>query len=295
MQLTKPERNKFDAKKIEQLILSESRFITNLLTISAIPERRDAEEDEESDPNNPQKRPLLLNGGDKKTRATSLHELEERLKAITSKKKLSYKEKLAKKNLKNRMKKKSKQDVRNAELKLKRAAKQTVKNEEIKPDTNTPEVSNEKKPVFNSENKLVFSKIDFANLGKKKVKKQEKDPEKLLNKLKEQKSKLEQLEQSGETHKVLEIKEKTAWKNALAKAEGQKVKDDPILLKKSVDKKEQKIRSSKKKWEARIQGVQKSKDEKQKKRKENIDKRKKDKKVKKLKGAAKRGKIIPGF
>lgn len=222
--------------------------------------------------------------------------MEERLKSITSKKKLSYKEKLTKKGLKNRLKKKNKQDIRNANLKLERAAKLTVKTE---PSDNNPETQNNtqevKKPVFNSENKLVFSKIDFANLGKKKVKKVEKDPEKLLKKLNEEKSRLEQLESAGETSKVVEIKEKAAWKNALAKAEGEKVKDDPILLKKSVVKKEQKVRSSKKKWEARIEGVKKAKDDRQKKRKENIDKRKKQKKVKQLKSAAKRGKIIPGY
>jgi len=116
-----------------------------------------------------------------------------------------------------------------------------------------------------------------------------------LKKFNEEKSKLDRLEESGETHKVVQIKEKTAWKNALAKAEGRKVKDDPILLKKSVLKKEQKVRSSKKKWEARIKGVEKAKDDRQKKRAGNIDKKKKEKKVKKLKTAAKRGKIIPGF
>lgn len=238
--------------------------------------------------------PSLPNNANKKPRAKSLQELEERLKAITSKKKLTYKEKLAKKGLKNRMKKKNKQDVRNAKSKLERAAKSIVKSEN-ETENITETQSKDKKPVFNSDNKIVFSKIDFANLGKKKVKKQEQDPEKLLKKLTEEKNILEKLEQSGETHKVVQIKEKTAWKNALAKAEGQKVKDDPILLKKSVQKKEQKVRSSKKKWEARITGVQKGKDEKQKKRTENIEKRKKEKKNKKLKSAAKRGKIIPGF
>lgn len=36
------------------------------------------------------------------------------------------------------------------------------------------------------------------------------------------------------------MKEKLAWKNVLNKAEGQKVKDDPILLKKSIKKMVQK-------------------------------------------------------
>lgn len=190
------------------------------------------------------------------------------------------------------MKKKNKQDERNAKQKLIRAAnltKKDIKTEESDQQPNTV------KPVFNSEDKIVFSKFDFANLGKKRHKNQEKDPKKLLQKLEEQKDKLQKLEESGETEKVIEIKEKTAWKNALAKSEGVKVKDDPTLLKKSVKKKEQKQRSSKNKWERRLQGVQKAKEERQQKRSENIVKRKKEKKNKKLKAASKRGRIIPGF
>lgn len=225
----------------------------------------------------------------KKTRAQSLQELESRLKAIVSKKKLSYKDKLAKKGLKKRMKKKNKQDVRNAQSKLERNAKLALKQE-----NESVEVT-ETKPVFNTDNNIVFSKIDFADVGKKKVKKQEKDPKKLLDKMAEEKTKLVELEKTGDISKVVQIKEKAAWKNALAKAEGQKVRDDPILLKKSVNKKEQKVRASKKKWDARIHNVEKAKNERQTKRTENIEKKKKQKKVKKLKAASKRGKVIPGF
>lgn len=236
--------------------------------------------------------------GKKTTRAKSLEELQQRLQAITSKKKLTYKEKLTKKGLKNRMKKKNLQDERNAKKKLLRASKLMEKNEangqEVK--TENEKDTSTQPPIFNKEDKMVFSKIDFANLGKpnKKVKK-EKDPKKLLQQIENEKEKLEKLKESGEIEKAIEIKEKTAWKNALAKASGEKVKDDPILLKKSLKKQEQKQRSSKKKWEQRIQGVEKAKEEKQKKRQENIQKRKKEKKTKKLKTAAKRGKIIPGL
>ncbi|KAL1492210.1 hypothetical protein ABEB36_012692 [Hypothenemus hampei] len=285
------QEGKFDQKKIEQLLVKENRFVLNLLSIAGVPERRNYDEDDIEDEQNKFKPHPINVEENKKSRAKSLHELEERLKTITSKKKLSYKDKLMKKGLKNRMKKKNKQDSRNAKLKLERAVKSQTKSEHSQGECKTEE----KKPIFNSENKMVFSKIDFDEVGKKTGKKQEKDPEKILKKLTEEKSKLQELEMSGETKKVVEMKEKVAWKNALAKAQGQKVKDDPELLKKSLTRKEQKVRSSKKKWEARITGVKKAKEEKQKKRSENIAKRKKDKKVKKLKNAAKRGKIIPGF
>lgn len=229
-------------------------------------------------------------------RAKSISELQERLQAIRSKKKLTYKEKLVKKGLKNRMKKKSKQDERNAKQKLIRANKlatNEVKNENVE---NTEKHIQEKKPVFNNENKMVFSKFDFTELGnKQKKKKQPKDPKKILEIIEKQKEKVNNLLESGETKKAIEIKEKSVWKNALAKATGEKVKDDPDLLKKSIRKQSQKKNVSKKKWEARIESVKNAQEERQKKRSENIAKRKKDKKLNKLKKAAKKGKIVPGL
>lgn len=66
--------------------------------------------------------------------------------------------------------------------------------------------------------------------------KAEKDPKKILENLKQQEERLKQLEEKEDSSKVKEIKEKIAWKNVLQKAEGQKVKDDPILLKKTIKK-----------------------------------------------------------
>lgn len=224
----------------------------------------------------------------KTTRAKSLTELQARLEAIKkSKKKMSYKDKLLQKGVKNRMRKKSRQDEKNAKQKLIRAAK--LEETDVNPE------SSESKPTFNSDNKIVFSKIDFSNVGKKKNKKTEKDPKKILKNLERENEKMNKLEAEGNKDKAIELKEKQAWKNALSKAQGEKVKDDPILLKKSVKKLEQMKKSSQKKWEKRIENVNKQKEERQKKRTENIQKRKKEKKLNKLKKAAKRGKVIPGF
>lgn len=52
--------------------------------------------------------------------------------------------------------------------------------------------------------------------------------------MKHQEKKLNQLQETNSTNRAQEIKEKMAWKNILQKAEGQKVKDDPILLKKTI-------------------------------------------------------------
>ncbi|XP_050507190.1 surfeit locus protein 6 homolog [Diabrotica virgifera virgifera] len=288
---------KLDIRKVEQCLRTENKFISELLKRSCIPERKDFDASDEEVETTTSKLPF--DASNKKTsRAESLVELQQRLDAIKGKKKQTYKEKLTKKGLKNRLKKKTQQDQRNAEKKLQRAAQLTLK-QEVKSENGEVKVETQeevhKKPVFNKEDKIVYSKIDFDTLGRQKKVKKEKDPKKLLEKLEKQKENIEKLKESGNIEKAIEIKEKSQWKNALAKAEGQKVKDDPYLLAKSVKKQEQKQRSTKKKWEQRQQKVEKAKKDKQQKRTDNIAKRKKEKKTKKLKQAVKKGKVIPGY
>lgn len=289
MQLIK---SNFNIKHIEECLMTENKFITDILKRSCIPERKEFENsDNEEDRNDEEKVPFNTHLN-KKQRAKSLFELQQRLNAVKGKKKQTYKEKLTKKGLKNRLKKKTQQDQRNADKKLERAAilsTKTVKSEENGIDQNT------KIKVFNKEDKIVFSKIDFDNPNKFQKGKPKKDPKELLQQLEKHKETIQKLKDSGETEKVVEIKEKVAWKNALAKAGGEKIKDDPILLKKSVKKKEQKQRSSKKKWEQRNKNVETAKNEKQAKRNENLMKRKKDKNTKKMKKAVKKGKVIAGY
>ena len=66
------------------------------------------------------------------------------------------------------------------------------------------------------------------------------------------------MEQSGEKERVEEIKEKDAWQSALAKAGGEKVKNDVDLLKRTLKRKENKKKDRVlKKWESRLDNVQK--------------------------------------
>lgn len=237
-----------------------------------------------------------VNEFNKKSRAQSLTELQERLQNVRSKKKLDYKDKLIKQGLKNRLKKKTRKQERKMNKKLIQTAK--VHDGTIKKENGTIEPSQAKttKPIFNREGKMVFSKFDFSGIGQKyEFKKVENDPKKILNTLEKQREKLIELEQKGEKGRADEIREKLAWKAALAKSEGAKIKDDPFLLKKTIKKQEQQLKSSNNKWKARQDRVQKAKDAKQHKRTENLDKRKKEKKIKKMKKAVKKGKIIPGF
>lgn len=101
-------------------------------------------------------------------RARSIAELEDKLEKIKSLNKFSFKNKLQKKSLSSKLNKKIKKRERINKTKVKpnvdrpfsEMTNQQKKSEE-KPNINIA------KPVFNNEGKLVFSKFDFANVGKK--------------------------------------------------------------------------------------------------------------------------------
>ena len=75
---------------------------------------------------------------------------------------------------------------------------------------------------------MVFSKFDFtASDGSNKEKKQPGlDAKSALARLEAQKEMVRSLAATGKTDRVKKIEEKTAWKAALDKAEGVKLKDD---------------------------------------------------------------------
>jgi hypothetical protein len=154
----------------------------------------------------------------------------------------------------------------------------------------------QQKKVYNEEGKMVFSKFDFTAPDESKDgAKQKVDPKSALAKLKAHKEKIKSLEKIGKTERVKNLESKTAWKTALDKAEGVKVKDDAGLLKKSIKRIDQRKKSTKKKWADREEGVEKRKTFTQDKRAENIKKRKDGVKKTKDKKMAKRGRTVPGF
>jgi len=286
----------FNRKNVETILKRENKFITELLDILPLPNVVEQPDDDVLLENTKAKRryPQIPNKP-KPARAKSIVELQSRLADISSRKRLSYKEKLLKKTIKTKIKRKGKQNQRNADKKLERVQKELANEVNVKPENSTEAAAPENSQSEGGD-RMVFSKFDFSGLGKKpKGKKEKHDPQKMLQDLQKQKEKVNQLRESGDVEKAIMINEKTAWKNALAKAQGEKVKDDEQLLAKTIQKREQQRQKSKKKWEARQEGVKKAKDERQQKRQENIDKRKKTKKVNKMKKAVKRGKIIPGF
>lgn len=287
----------FNANLARQMLQRENEFISNVFSKMPLPLSEIADQTQEFQDGDKvvSKVKLFSRRGETSKRAQSYKELQAKLEGLKNVKKLEHKQKLLKKNLKNRIKKKSKKDERLTKKLVKVEPSAAGSTKIKKEDAEMPKAPRPK-PVFNSEGKMVFSKFDFSEIGtKKKPPRNEKDPRKILQQLQEKKEKIKELEHIGDKEKAVEMKEKEAWKSALARASGEKVKDDPALLKKTIKKKEQLKRRSGKKWEARLQGVQKAMKERQDKRQENILKRKKDKKLNKLKKSSKKGRVIPGL
>ncbi|XP_034840982.1 surfeit locus protein 6 homolog [Maniola hyperantus] len=283
----KPVKN----RQLKADLQKELHFVKNLFKMFSLPLQKKGDNDNQMDIEVTNK---TKQDEEKQLpkRAHSILELEEKLEKIKSESNYNLKTKLAKKSLTSKLNKKIKKRER---VKLNKhkvhAALESSEVKETKIKQKEKNV-NTAKPIFNSEGKLVFSKFDFAKLGERDTSnKSQKDPKKILDNLKQQEEKLQKLAEV-DSEKAKELKEKAAWKNILQKAEGEKVKDDTTLLKKSIKKMEQKKKVSQKKWEGRIQNVEKKKEERQNKRKENISKKKKEKKAKVVKAAVKRGRVV---
>ena len=153
-----------------------------------------------------------------------------------------------------------------------------------------------KKPGVKTPKGVVFSKFDFKDEVKSsKDPKKNLDPQAALNKLKKNKEKIKMWEEKGRSDKASKIENNIAWDNALKKAQGEKVKDDVSLLKKSIKKQKQIKTSSKKKWEKRADEVKNKESAFVEKRETNLNKRIKEKKDKKMKKLAAKGRHVPGF
>ncbi|KAI1317701.1 hypothetical protein EDD11_008007 [Mortierella claussenii] len=139
-----------------------------------------------------------------------------------------------------------------------------------------------------------FSKFEFDGLQKKK--RGPTDAQGQLKMVEAHKEKLAAL-QAADPEKASALKEKDTWKKALQLAQGEKVKDDVKLLKKTIKREETFKKKSSKEWGERKSTVSKAKDQKQKKREENLKSRidaaknkgKKEDKKKGGKGGASKG------
>lgn len=177
------------------------------------------------------------------------------------------------------------------EMKAKNRQKKTTVQSEAK--DSVKESSSPNKTILNDNGEVVFSKFDF--MEKKKGTKhgsKEKRYSKLLAKAEAEKKKLATL-QTEDAEKAKELKDKDLWNKALQKAEGVKLYDDPKLLKKSMKRRDQEKKKSRKQWKERMDYQKKQIEEKQKLRMSHVKERIEAKKAKKL-GKGKK-KHRPGF
>lgn len=120
------------------------------------------------------------------------------------------------------------------------------------------------------------------------------DPKTALLKLQNQKKRLAGLDEE----KRKDIEEKEAWLTARRRAEGERIRDDEAVLKKSIKRKERGKKKSEKEWKDRKVAVEMGIKARQKKRTENLQKRRDEKKSGKggkKKGGPTKKKSRPGF
>eukprot|EP01123_Difflugia_compressa_P007573 TRINITY_DN2061_c0_g1_i3.p1 TRINITY_DN2061_c0_g1~~TRINITY_DN2061_c0_g1_i3.p1 ORF type:complete len:373 (+),score=122.65 TRINITY_DN2061_c0_g1_i3:30-1148(+) len=148
--------------------------------------------------------------------------------------------------------------------------------------SNTPTTKSKPNTPKNSDDSTIehFSKFDFSSgvpvptylQNKRKPSKAQ-----LLKKVQEQKKILHELHGTEEGDALAR---QEAWDTMKKKAQGEKIKNDPEKLKKSIKRDMQQKKKSKREWDQRVSLQKKSQKEAQKKRQENIEKlkeRKRDK------------------
>jgi len=302
----KSEVSKKDGKSIarscKQRLQADHDYIVSFLDALHIPNHRkneeeDFEEDDDGVETKEEKEKRIKPGGT--SRATSSQELRDRLQAKLEElrgRKLGVFESKRQKKLKRKIAGIEKKKIADQELKQKLMTigknagnLNKVINKEV--ESMGAKVS---KPGVKTEKGVVFSKFDFKDDMIPEEAKKNLDPKQALNKLKKNQEKIKLWEEKGKLEKAKTIENNIAWDNALGKAQGEKVKDDEYLLKKSIKKQEQIKKSKKKKWEARADGVKAKGAAAAGKREDNLNKRKQDKKAKKMKILAAKGRNVPG-
>jgi len=299
----KKDNHKSNARISKNRLKADHDFVGSLLAAMHIPNhKRDEDGDEFEDVEDEgetkeEKEKRVKPGGT--SRAATSQELRDRLQAKLEElrgRKLGADESKTQRKLKKKLASIEKKKKNDEELKQKLMAigKNTSNLNKVLNNEVEPLVAKVTKPGVKTEKGVVFSKFDFKDdMAPKEVKKGM-TPQGALNKIKKNKEKIKLWEDKGKTEKAKNIENSIAWDNALGKAQGEKVKDDVFLLKKSIKKQKQIKSSSKKKWDARAEGVKNKETAFVEKREGNMAKRKKEKMEKKMKTLVARGRHVPG-
>lgn len=178
----------------------------------------------------------------------------------------------------------------------KETTKERPKKIRMAPAVELPLKEKENLPAKISYGRFEFNAVEAASekSKSKKLKKGQSKEKKLGKTLKKLENEQEEIKRLREENpeRGREIVESKRWKTALAKAKGEKILDDPNLIRKSI-KKKQKIREkSSKKWKQLKKQTEQRVKQRQDKRQANIQKRKDDKKAKMKKKLIKKGRLI---
>jgi hypothetical protein len=157
------------------------------------------------------------------------------------------------------------------------------------------------KPTPTVPNQITFGRFEFNTedsiATKSKTKKFKKLPNKqkrLINTLKKVETEQNEINRLREENpeEGKEILRSKHWQTALAKAKGEKVRDNVQLLRKSIKKQSKVRQQSAKKWQKNKSETDKRVKERQDKRTANLQKRKDDKKAKLKKRLIKKGRLV---
>lgn len=233
--------------------------------------------------------PLRLNSevGSGATREDLQTKLQEKIEALRSKRKIGKRP--ASSGVAQPLKKRRKKSENAKDRKSGRrpGRRDGSTNEGSGGDQTSPKA---KKPsVVDKSGQVVYSKFDFVSPSEPvKDSRAKKDFQKLLVKAEKQQKKLQQLKETDEK-KGEELEAKLSWKKALSHAKGERTRDDPTLLKKTIKRQGARKKKSWKEWKARAAQVEVLKKKKQDLRQKHIQERIESKKTRKVK------KRKPGF
>ncbi|KAJ3706475.1 hypothetical protein LUZ61_010180 [Rhynchospora tenuis] len=144
-----------------------------------------------------------------------------------------------------------------------------------------------------SKNKKKNKVVEPTNITFGQVRIDGKENKKRKKKLSKEKE-LERAKRLEEVKKDPEKGKKISWKSAVSKAAGEKVHDDPKLLKQSIKRDKKRQQKNAEKWKERERTVAKAKAEKQSKRSDNIKERIHQKRMRKIEKREKKL-MRPGF
>ncbi|CAF3469621.1 unnamed protein product [Rotaria sp. Silwood1] len=153
-------------------------------------------------------------------------------------------------------------------------------------------------------NQITFGRFEFNTENSIDTKSKKKNFKKLPNKQKQLINTLKKIEseqnelnrlQEENPEQGKELLRSKHWKTALAKAKGEKIRDNAQLLRKTIKKQNKRRELSAKKWQQNKSETKKRIKERQEKRKANLQKRKDDKKAKLKKKLIKKGRLINIF